>query len=89
MPVTSMLLNVLTKHPNHCPTGANITRYNTVLAGHMVPLSALKEIPPDLSAVVEANGDVYLRYSNGEEAEFAVIGVVCGACLVAPSTFPK
>ena len=50
---------------------------HAVLADHMVSLSALKKIP-DLSAVVEVNRDVYLRYSNGEEAEFAVIGVVCG-----------
>lgn len=84
------LKNILTIERSNCfPTGANIARYNTVLADHMVSLSALKEIPPDLSAVVEANGDVYLRYLNGEEAEFAVIGVVCGACLLAPSTFPK
>ena len=60
-----------------------------LLGSHKNALSAAKEIPPDLSANVEANGDIYLRYSTGEEAEFSVIGVICGACLVAPAGFLK
>lgn len=62
-------------------------QYNTLLADQMDALSRVIQVPANLSAVTEANGDIYLRYSNGKEAEFGVIGVVCGECLVAPPTF--
>jgi len=62
---------------------------NTVLAGQMDTLSAVKQVPADLSAVIEPNGDIYLRFTDGREAEFDVVGVICGECLVAPSKFPK
>ena len=42
----------------------------------MDPLSAATQVPADLSAVTEPNGDIYLRFSDGREAEFGVIGVI-------------
>jgi len=60
-----------------------------MLGGDVAVLSAAKTIPPNLSAVAEPNGDIYLRYSGGEEAEFAVIGVVCGESVVPPATFSR
>ena len=52
-------------------------------------LSRAVQVPADLSAVVEANDDIYLRYADGREAEFGVIGVVCGESLAPPSGFAK
>ena len=64
-------------------------QYNSLLADQVYPLSSAVEIPVDLSTVEEPNGDIYLRYSEGKEAEFGLIGVICGECLVAPLMFPK
>lgn len=72
-----------------CPPGASVLRYNNMLADQTCLLSSATQIPANLAAVTEPNGDIYLRYADGEEAEFAVIGVICGECLVAPSTFSK
>lgn len=69
--------------------GASIVRYNALLTGEMDALSRATQVPADLSAVTEANGDIYLQYANGKEAEFGVIGVVCGECLVAPPAFSR
>ena len=54
-----------------------------------VPLSNFKTLPKDLFAVPQPNGDIFLRYSNGQEAQFDVIGMVIGLCLEVPPGFPK
>jgi len=74
----------LSPHP-----GANIVRYNAIFADQANALSAAIQAPAELSASTEANGDIYLRGADGEEAEFTVIGILCGESLVAPPSFPK
>lgn len=64
-------------------------RYNGIFAEQMNPLSAATQVPAGLSTSAEENSDIYLRYADGEEAEFTVIGVICGECLVAPPSFAK
>jgi len=56
---------------------------------NLVPLADFKALPEDLSSVPEPNGDVFLRYSSGAEAEFDVIGMVVAKCLEAPPRFSK
>ena len=58
-----------------------------LLTDQMDALSRAIQLPADLSAITEVNGDIYLRHGDGREAEFGVIGVVCGECLVAPPKF--
>jgi len=54
-----------------------------------MPLADFKALPENLYAIPQPNGDVFLRYSSGEEAEFDVIGIVVAKCLDAPPGFSK
>ena len=89
MPLTSMSKRQSLSAFSLFHPGANIVRYNAILADQMDALSGVKQVPADLSAVTEPSGDIYLRYADGKEAEFGVVGVICGECVVAPSAFPK
>lgn len=66
-----------------------MARYNTIFGDEINALSTANPVPVDLSAVTETNGDIYLRFGNGDEVEFTVIGVICGECLVAPMGFAR
>lgn len=74
------LTSVLAVHINLC-----YSKYKDDL----VPLADFKKLPEDLFAVPEPNGDIFLRYSSGEEAQFDVIGVVVGKCLEPPPGYSK
>lgn len=55
----------------------------------MCPLADFKTLPEDLLAVPLPNGDIALRYPDGQEASFNVIGVIVGCTLDMPPTHSK
>lgn len=75
--------------PTDLFAAAHIGPYYSAYSQEIVPLCDFKSLPDDLSAVPQANGDIVLRYSNGQEATFDVIGVIIGSCLEAPTAFAK
>lgn len=55
----------------------------------LCPLANFQTIPDNLIASPLPNGDIILRYTEGEEATFDIIGVVIGSCLEVPPGFSK
>ena len=55
-------------------------------AANLVPLLNFTPLPRSLSAVPQPNGDIFLQYSNGEEAEFDLSATRGSGLLGNPST---
>lgn len=67
----------------------HIGHYYSVYAEELNALHEFKSLPENLFAVPQGNGDIFLCYADGQEAEFDVIGMVIALCLEPPAGFPK
>ena len=70
-------------------TAPDIRHYYSLYSEGITPLAKFKSLPEDLFAVAQSNDDIFLQYSNGEEAQFDVIGMIIGSCLEVPPGFSK
>ena len=82
-----MPLSNTNAHPSYA--ASDIGQYYSIYSDELISLANFNPLPESLSAVPQPNGDIFLRYSNGEEAHFDVIGMVVGSCLEVPPGFSK
>lgn len=73
----------------NCHSAPQIALYNSDYSSILCPLANFKVLPENLFAIPLPNGDISLRYSDGQEAFFDVVGVIVATNLVAPVGLAK